>query len=1028
LRPYEANPIEIEKVIQALKSDQLFLEALYISSPDLYEQIGRIEIESLKDQKHERLLIAVLKYYLRMSYRCTPYGLLAGVSVGRIGDGQRFTLGGTNSNKRYTRIDMDCLCSIATKISESDVGLKNLLFFPNNTLYRQGNSYRYVERENTGSRNKYNLSKVEFSSPLEKVIEKASQGIRFDQILALLGEFDVDNDDSEQFVRDLVNNQILVSELTVNLTGNEYLYSLIGKVSKNDSFKKWEDCLLNLEVLIRQADKLNSRDRQWHELYNQIEQILQSVEVKFDKSKMIQVDVFKPLVYESELNFKVVKELLPSIEFLTSVFPRNKNEKFEKFTKAFFERYEYNEIPLNEALDCEFGLGYPAFDVNQYDNSPLLDGIIFGGNNQLSDSQINPIQKVLDVTYFEAISKGEKVINLDESKFKDVVSPTEIKRLPRSMYSLVSILSRSYEEICKGNFKIYHDHTKGPSAASILGRFGHLDKEIENVIKEEIVFEESHDKQPLYAEIIHINQSRTGNIATRPRLREYEIPILAASSSPFDKIIDLNDIMVSMRGGRLLLRSKKHDREVIPCLSNAHNHTVGSIPAYQFLCDFQTQMRQALVLWDWGHLLSMPYLPRVEFGKVILSKERWLLDSTEIENSKKEDTNSLRNLFKAKKVARFVVVSDGDNKLPLDLENDYCLKLIFHIANSRKQIVLEENLFSEDTLWLTAEEGHFTNEFVFCLRNKVIELNKSYLEIVSEINEKTKGTQRHFTLGSEWLYVKIYCGVTNADSILTNHIFPITSDLLNRGMIDKWFFIRYSDPKHHLRIRFHGTANFYEEVIKILNNVLQVELDTSLINKIEFDTYTRELERYGFSNIQNCEDFFYVDSIFVSKVISGSEGISDEVRWKIAIKSVDSMLGDFGLTLDEKKNLMKGLQEKYKNIVKLDEKLSKKTLSVKYRNLRKEINDIISGTCLDLGQVKEALHERSLDLTPIIKNIIIDDDILSKKNKLVVLLESLIHMNLNRLFRSKQNQQEAVVYDFLHQCYKNMQHLQARNN
>ena len=63
--------------------------------------------------------------------------------------------------------------------------------------------------------------------------------------------------------------------------------------------------------------------------------------------------------------------------------------------------------------------------------------------------------------------------------------------------------------------------------------------------------------------------------------------------------------------------------------------------------------------------------------------------------------------------------------------------------------------------------------------------------------------KRTFIIGEEWLYYKIYCGNRTSDTILIDVIKPLTESLLKEKIIDKWFFIRYSDPENHLRVRFH---------------------------------------------------------------------------------------------------------------------------------------------------------------------------------------------------------------------------------
>ena len=61
--------------------------------------------------------------------------------------------------------------------------------------------------------------------------------------------------------------------------------------------------------------------------------------------------------------------------------------------------------------------------------------------------------------------------------------------------------------------------------------------------------------------------------------------------------------------------------------------------------------------------------------------------------------------------------------------------------------------------------------------------------------------QRTFIPGSQWVYIKLYTGEKTADDILINVISLIIKKLQKKQYTEKWFFIRYSDPDFHLRIR-----------------------------------------------------------------------------------------------------------------------------------------------------------------------------------------------------------------------------------
>ena len=81
--------------------------------------------------------------------------------------------------------------------------------------------------------------------------------------------------------------------------------------------------------------------------------------------------------------------------------------------------------------------------------------------------------------------------------------------------------------------------------------------------------------------------------------------------------------------------------------------------------------------------------------------------------------------------------------------------------------------------------------------------------------------KKNFILGDKWLYYKLFTGEKTADIVLIKLIKPLVDDLLKRNVISKWFYIRYTSPKHHLRIRFElSKKDFLSTVINSLNDKL----------------------------------------------------------------------------------------------------------------------------------------------------------------------------------------------------------------
>jgi hypothetical protein len=133
-----------------------------------------------------------------------------------------------------------------------------------------------------------------------------------------------------------------------------------------------------------------------------------------------------------------------------------------------------------------------------------------------------------------------------------------------------------------------------------------------------------------FAEIVHLPEGRIGNILLRPSVREYEIEFLGECGAPAARRIPITDLLVSLRGDTLVVRSSRLNRRIIPRLTAAHNYSLRSLGLYQFLCALQSDGRSSRASWSWGSLDSAPFLPRVTHGRLVLSPAIWNLGKEEL--------------------------------------------------------------------------------------------------------------------------------------------------------------------------------------------------------------------------------------------------------------------------------------------------------------------------------------------------------------------------------------------------------------
>ncbi len=1029
------NLFEID--VKNLLTSALFKEALFLSSPSLVDEIEKYLKHNLNDKESEKLLLSVYRFYLRASYRCTPFGLFAGISIGKVSDKTAISLCSQELYKKNIRLDTHFMSAVAQKILQEPQIRNSIKWFSNNTLYSIQGKLRYIEYRVDKYSRTHHLAIVDSSEYVQLVLKRARNGATISEVVEVLITDEITKEEATSFVKEMIAGCLLVPDLEPLVTGKEYHNQIIEKIGEHS---KDNNSLENLLSIINELG--DTRNLAIGNSFEHLKNILddsKSIFPELDSGKLFQCDMLKP-TSSCTINKVVITELHNAIKLLSKISPYAEQTNLRDFKEAFIKRYEDQEIPLLTMLDNEAGIGYPVNAHASSDSTPLLANLFVNVENksQAINHQSTNWSSFLWAKLQEALLMNFTEIEITDEKIRSIFTNQESSEdvLPDSIYTLGSIIASSSEEIDKGNFLVYHEATAGPSAINLLGRFCHMSNELTNHAREAIRKEEATRPDCIFAEILHIPQARLGNILMRPVLRDYEIPILTRAAVDEDHTLPLSDLMVSIKNGKVFLRSKRFNKEVIPRLTTAHNFSMNPLPHYHFLCDLQFQGIKGGLSWNWGVLGEFKFLPRVRYGKTILSKARWILNLNDLSAIKDIDDNALTeiviNYFIKKNIPENVTITQGDNQLPINIRNANCLKILIQDLKKYKSLVLQECLFNENNLAVNGPEGGFTNEIIIPWHKEIKvkqsqHLNGSRKQIEREILVQ----QRTYLPGSEWHYVKIYCGVKTADLILAEVIKPLVAELLRERTIDKFFFIRYYDPDHHLRIRFKGEENFYATVTNKLNTTLAPFLKENLISNVQTEIYKREIERYGSENINNSESIFFIDSIGSINILSlleGDEG--DQLRWQFAIKGVHDLLDAFQFDNPMKRELMNWLSTSFASEFHIDNQEGKKQLSSKYREYRSVIDFVFQENLdeeHDFYTVWELFKIRKESLSSYANEILS----LSKENKLSVklndLVASYIHMFLNRFLRSKQRMQEMVIYDLLHQHYKSLIARETKN-
>jgi thiopeptide-type bacteriocin biosynthesis protein len=1020
-RALERDRSRLRDRLRSRFSDPVLRDALWLASPDLEKALsegaGRPAAETAAADR------GLLRYFLRMASRPTPFGLFAGCGLASIGEGGRFRLGDRSQCRRLTRLDMGYLEEVSQALIADPAIRAGIRFGPNSSIYRITGRLRYVEGRTREKARTYHLVAVDATPALLATLERAAGGALPGELAHALEGDSISREAAEGFVDALIDAQLLIPELAPLVTGPEPLASLTATLATAPAAAEAAGILRGIDHQLQALDQAGLGCPPG--AYQEVAERLRGLPAPVELNRLFQVDLVQSAAVE--LGADIATEVLRGVEALRRLFGAAASTALERFRTAFSERYEGREVLLFEALDEEAGVGLGV----RSDPSPLLRDIgLRAGAPEPETHHVRDLWLLRRVGGM--LQRGETELALTETDLRELDTLDTRPRLPlpASFGAMVTLCAASEEALRRGRYRVHLRSAGGPPCAALLGRFCHADRNLQERVEAALRAEEALEPDAVFAEIVHLPEGRIGNVIGRPVLREYEIPFLGGSGAPREQQIPVSDLRISVRDGRFRLRSERLDREVVPRMSNAHNFSARSIGVYRFLCMLQYQGVAGGLSWHWGPLDHLPFLPRVTLGRLVLSAARWRLHRDELKRLHGTDAaeaySELQRLRVLHRLPRWVALSDFDNVLPLDLDNPLCVETLVHLVRNRPYADLLELPCSAEDLALRGPDGRYVHELIipFVQAPQTTELPPGGHPPPPAAAREAEPVVRTFVPGSEWLYAKLYTGRATLDQVLREAVGPFTQEARERGFVDRWFFIRYADPDHHLRLRLEGQPETLRSQIEpALTELAQDLMEEGCIWKVQLDTYQREIERYGGpEGIELAESAFHYDSeatLEIVDALSRSDAGLDE-RWRLTLRGMDQLLDDFGLSLSDRMDLLRALRASFAREHRVDGPVDGQ-LGARFRKERQSLERLLDraqDAASPLAPGLESLARRSERLAPIAARIRAASDTGALTCSLPSFLSSLLHMHANRLLRSSQRQQELVLYDFLTRLYE----------
>jgi thiopeptide-type bacteriocin biosynthesis protein len=1005
-----------------------FREALLLASSSLLADVDswRTDPTGKRGSSVERALV---RYFTRAASRPTPFGTFAATSVGQVGAATQLRLGSGDRRWRVTRVDHARMCALAERLQAHPTLASSLRWFPSTSVYRVGAALRYADAHPEGDGMRHEVGTLERTGPLDATLDRAAAGASLQELLTALCTDDpeVTHVEAADFVAALIRERVLVSELVPTVTGPPALPALVATLRRTQAGARLAAPIAaigaELEALDEQGVGAGAG------AYVALAGAIAGPDGAARPERAVQVDMFRDAPGLA-LGADLLDEVGLALGLLRRLTPPRELDALAEFRAAFRDRYGERSVPLTEVLDEDAGIGFPSSlgHAQAPAPAPLLDGLRFPGRPGPHRSAWDRAEVYKLRWLSDALTRGARELLLTPGDLTEL-APAEPLPHHQAFCVWFSVAARDPQALADGDFTVDLRATAGPSGARYLGRFCHAHPGIEALAREHLAAEEMLAGDAIVAEIVYLPEPRLGNVVVRPVMRGYELPLSGRSGAGAERTLAYEDIDVTVRGGRVVLTSRRLQREVVPRLSCSHSHHSSPSVPYRFLASLQNDGVAEFLQWSWGEALSSaPFLPRVRVGRVVLARARWRLLADELERLRRPTDARTRfaavqQLRDHRQLPRFLSLELADRPLLVDLDNTLSVDSFVHAVKSLPSAILVELYPPPEELGVRGDEGGYIHD-ILVPATWPAKAPRAPLEPVGPRppRQAMRRVRRSFPPGSSWAYARVFAGPTAIDDVLLDALAPRLSALVADGVARSWYFLRYPDPRWHVRIRASAASGVSgARLLEAMAGACAGGGDG-----LELATYERELERYGgAAGIGPVEAIFGHDSAAVVAMLSILRQASDQpdLRWQCALLGVHRLLCDVGLDVRVRAELMERACAALRSEFRVDATCEGR-LSARYRTERPTIEALLAGQAfvgrggvadhVPRARASEVLAARSQAMAAPIARLRGRE----LTRPLADIAGSLVHMHLNRLFPTRARAQELVLYEFLRRAYR----------
>ncbi len=859
----ETAPMNMEEVEEQLEQwclDPLFREQVLIASRTLYDTMNVYlhQPEKLSGKKKRNFVQAMLKYAGRRAHRTTPFGLFTAVGVGQFEEHHQWTYDRLHIRKT-ARVDLEWLFLLIKRVEQEHS--VQLHFKLNPACYIKGDR-AYLLYSIDG---KSEDVQIRATPAFQILYEHSRIAASFPALVQTLLHYypDTPAERIQHYVQEMVNQEFLISNLRPPLNASDQFAFVIEQL---------ERCYLDPQLIaqLKQIQRMigdyNATEPGAGETaYLQLVEAMQHIQTS---SSPLQIDTGMDQEEGMDSGLRLGEDIAGHMAHLASVLsaiaiPLEQRQGYwEQYKNKFIEKYGVDrEVPLLEMLDTATGIGAPYSYTH-----PAND---YFEQVQPGEYVTPAFKSLLLLHYMEAVQKGTPIEWTRQHFEPHFHAESNASEIPVSLE--LNFLLRMRD----GQPLLYLGPNIGSrQAGKTFGRFAHLSSGMHTVLDH--IHREEHRVRGQQAEqmcelsfIPH--QIRSGNVTRNASGRAREMALFTNSSRDAADQVSIEDIGIGIHGNHFYARHRRSGELLVFGANNMLNPLM-TANAIRFLQEMEEHRRRNWSYFPWTDVYKVfKYVPEIRYEGIVLSGEQWQINLNDLYDHDKPDESEFAERFEAfrlrYRLPSSFYIANSDHRLIVDTADERSMRMLF--AELRKSghqniqlVALEEG---EPAVHDTEGRGYVAEVVVPLVRIAEEEPQNIQPKLCSMELEQ----QRLKMPLDDWLYIKLYGKQAREEELIAFELLDFCREL-SAHLPVQHFFMRYMDPKPHIRLRFNADSETLMTMLPDVLEWLKGLKQQGLIADYVIASYDRELERYGgIAAIQAAERLFSADSFVVESILRG---------------------------------------------------------------------------------------------------------------------------------------------------------------